>query len=175
LEIAKTYADFGSTYDRHFAMGDFLDAMGRVGQGLHPAPVTSQGQPHAKTWEDFSAVAQYNGSTVPGASGSGQAAASGGGTQQAQSATPTDPRVTAASAIMKAAPPSETPGADGQDWGALEAIRQMYTLGKPSIAKLGTERQKLALGGMERLGYNPALVQADFLASRPGQKSPLLA
>jgi hypothetical protein len=178
LDIAKTYATFGSTYDRHWAMGDFMSAMGRVGQGLSPAPIASQPQPHAKTWEDFSSIAQYNGSTVPGAGGGGQASASSGGgagSGQASSANPTDPRVTAASAIMKAVPPSETVGHDENDYAALESIRNMYMAGKPGVQKLGAERQKLGLAGMGRLGYNPALVQEEYLRGLPGQKSPLLS
>jgi hypothetical protein len=177
LEIAKAYTAFSSTPDMMFARNDFMSAMGRVGQGLSPTGVTAQPtQPHAKTWEDFSAIAQYNGSTVPGGGGStGSSGGGGAAAPQSQTASPTDPRVTAASAIMKAAPPSETQGHDDNDYAALEAIRSMYTLGKPGIQKLGPERQKIALAGMARLGYDPRLVQADYVASLPGQRSVRLA
>ncbi len=170
LEIAKAYTAFSSTPDLMFARNDFVNALGRVGQGNLPAPAMSQGQPHAQTWEDFAAIAQYNGSRVPGAPQGGGAA------PQQQQGQGKDPRVAAASSIMKAIPPSETPGADGQDWAALEAIRQLYTAGQPgSVERLGKPRQKIALAGLARMGYDPAQVEDDYRRSRPGQVSPLLA
>ena len=178
LEIAKAYTAFASTPDLMFARNDFMSAMGRVGQGLNPGPVTSQGTPQAKTWQDFSALAQYNGSQVPGAQsssgggGGGQSASSGGSTE---AKAPPDPRVQAAGAVMKALPPSESPGADGQDWNAINAIVELYKAGNPAISKLGAQRTKIAMAGLARAGYDPALMQEEFLQTRPGQKSPLLS
>jgi hypothetical protein len=180
LDIAKAYTAFSATPDMMFARNDFMSAMGRVGQGLSPAPYTAQGQPHAKSWEDFSSIAQYNGSTVPGGSsggggGGGQAAAEsaagGGGT----AASASDPRVSAASAIMKAAPPSESAGADDNDYAALNAIRSMYEAAHPGMQRLGAPRLKIAQAGMARLGYDAPLAQYDYTRSLPGQKSPLLS
>jgi len=190
LEIAKAYTAFASTPDMMFARNDFMSGMERVGQGLHPSPAMSQGTPHAKTWEDFAAIAQYNGSQVPGASSGGggsqpaQASASGGGggantastSSVGASSGGTDPRVTAANAVMKAIPPSDTPGADGQDWAALEAIRNLFTAGAPgSVERLGKPRTKIAMAGLARMGYDPDTIMEDYKRALPHQASPLLA
>jgi hypothetical protein len=197
LEIAKAYTAFSSTPDMMFARNDFLSAMGRVGQsGGLPAPISSQGSPQAKTWQDFAAIASYNGSQVPGASAPSAAresqaqpaaasgsspAASGGGsaaasTGAAGASSGTDPRVTAANAVMKAIPPSETPGTDGQDWAALEAIRNLFTAAKPgSIERLGAPRTKIAMAGLARMGYDPETVLEEYKRAAPGQQSPILA
>jgi hypothetical protein len=165
-----------------FARNDFMSAMGRVGQGLTPQPaITQQPGPQAKTWQDFSALAQYNGSQVPGAEsggggggGSSQPAASSGGGGEAKA--PPDPRVQAAGAIMKALPPSESPGADGQDWNAINAIVEMYKSGRPGVeARLGPARTKIAMAGLARQGYDPALISEEYNRSLPGQQSPMLA
>jgi hypothetical protein len=188
LDIAKAYTAFASTPDLMFARNDFMSAMGRVGQGLTPQPAITQSPgPQAKTWQDFSALAQYNGSQVPGAESGGggggaaqPSAAPGGsglaanGTEQAKP--PPDPRLQAAGAIMKALPPSETPGADGQDWNAINAIVEMYKSGKPGVeARLGPARTKIAMAGLARQGYDPALISEEYNRSLPGQLSPMLA
>jgi hypothetical protein len=187
LEIAKAYTAFASTPDLMFARNDFMAGMSRVGQGLNPAGIHSQGTPQAKTWQDFSALAQYNGSQVPGADsgggggggGTSQAASSGGsglaanGAEQAKA--PPDPRIQASTAIMKALPPSESPGADGQDWNAINAIVEMYKSGNPAIGKLTASQQKIGMAGLARAGYDPIRVQEDYLRTRPGQGSPVRA
>jgi hypothetical protein len=186
LDIAKAYTAFASTPDLMFARNDFMSAMGRVGQGLSPSPtVTQDPGPHAKTYEDFAALAQYNGSTVPGASsggggggGSAQPAAASGGSGLAangaeQAKAPPDPRVQASNAIMKALPPSESPGADGQDWNAINAIVEMYKSGKPGVeARLGPARTKIAMAGLARAGFD---LSEEYKRTLPGQKSPLLS
>lgn len=173
LDIAKAYTAFSSTPDMMFARNDFMSAMGRVGQGLNPAPIASQGQPHAKTWQDFASIAQYNGSQVPGGGGGG-----GGGSAQSTGGggtSTTDPRVTAANAVMRAIPPSETSGNDGQDWAALEAVRNLYSAAKPgSVERLGAPREKIAMAGLARMGYDPAAVALEYKRTLPGQMSPLL-
>lgn len=187
LDIAKAYTAFASTPDLMFARNDFMSAMGRVGQGLNPAPLHSQGTPQAKTWQDFAAIAQYNGSKVPGAD-SGGGTSNGGGSGAGQSAQPAasggdaaqpaaaaDPRLKATTAIMKALPPSDSPGADGQDWNAINAIVEMYKAGNPAISKLTPSQQKIGMAGLARAGYDPVRVQEDFMRSRPGQGSPVRA
>lgn len=182
LEIAKAYTAFSSTPDLMFARNDFLQGMGRVGQGLNVQPYHSQGTPQAKTWQDFAAIAQYNGSTVPGGgqspggggNGAQQAAAAAGGGGEAKA--PPDPRVQAATSIMKALPPSDSPGADGQDWHAINAITEMFKAGRPgSLERLGESGQKIALAGAARAGYDPLRLMEDYKRSLPGQKSPLLS
>ena len=80
--------------------------------------------------------------------------------------------MTAANAVMKALPPSEGMGNDDQDWAALNAIRSLYFGAKPGeVEKLGQERQKIARGGLARLGYNPRLVEEERARSLPGQGS----
>jgi hypothetical protein len=77
---------------------------------------------------------------------------------------------------MKALPPSETPGADGQDWNAINAIVEMYKSGRPGVeARLGPARTKIALAGLARQGYDPALISEEYKRTLPGQKSPLLS
>jgi hypothetical protein len=179
LDIAKAYTAFASTPDLMFARNDFMSAMGQVGQGLSPSPtITQEPGPQAKTWQDFSALAQYNGSQVPGASSSGGGGGGGGSAQPASSGggEAKDPRLQAAGAIMKALPPSDTPGADGQDWNAIGAIVNMYKSGRPGVeARLGPARTKIALAGLARRGYDPNLISEEYKRSLPGQGSPIRA
>lgn len=179
LEIAKAYTAFASTPDLMFARNDFVDAMGRVGQGLSPqASITRNPGPVAKTYEDFSALAQYNGSQVPGASsdgggggGSSQPAAASGGGGEAK-----DPRIAAANAIVKALPPSDNQGHDGQDWAAINAMRSLYSSGRPGIeARLGASRTKTGLAAIARAGFDPNLVHEEYTRALPGQGSPIRA
>jgi hypothetical protein len=180
LDIAKAYTAFASTPDLMFARNDFVDAMGRVGQGLSPqAAITRNPGPVAKTYEDFAALAQYNGSQVPGASsgggGSSQPSAASGGSS-AQDSAPPDPRIAAANGIVKALPPSDNQGHDGQDWAAINAIRSLYSSGRPGVeARLGPQRVKIAQAGLARAGYDPALISEEYNRSLPGQGSPIRA
>lgn len=172
LDVAKAYTEYAKTPDMMFARNDFMNAMGRVGQGLGPKPITSATpSPKAKTWADWSALTGYSTPTVQAnRSGGGGGApvsspASGGGAG-------TDPRVSAANAVMKAIPPSDDVGNDEQDWAALRAIQNLYVAKRPgSVEKLGAARQKIANAGLARLGYDPARVNEDYMRSRPGQAS----
>lgn len=185
LEIAKAYTAFASTPDLMFARNDFVSAMGRVGQGLSPqSAITRQPGPQAKTFADFDALTQYRGQSAntfaAGGSGNGSTGNGGGGSSAAasagtQSANPPDPRLKAAGVIAQAIPPSETPGADDNDWAAINAIRSLYQAGRPGIQKLGPARQKIALAGLARAGFDPAVVQEEYLRGLPGQGSPLLS
>lgn len=192
LEIAKAYTAFSSTPDMMFARNDFVNAMNRVGQGGGmPQPVITQSPgPQAKTWQDFSALASYNGSQVPGggggaaaqpsASGGGgsaqPAAAPGGGAGAQSSAQPPDPRLKAANAIVQAIPPSQSAGNDDNDWAAINAIRSLYAAALPgTFERLGAQRTKIAQAGMARAGFDPVLVHEEYLRSLPGQMSPLLS
>lgn len=194
LEIARAYTAFASTPDMMWAKSDFEEAMGRVGQGLNPSPAMSRGtQPHAKTWEDFAAIAQYNGSTVPGAQASSSSGGNSARTTESQPAAatatatstgtatpgataPPDPRIKAANAIVTALPPSASAGHDENDFAALESIRALYTAGLPgSLERLGPARRKIAQAGLARLGYDPNLAEDDYRRGLPHQASPLLA
>lgn len=179
LEVAKAYTAYASTPDQRWAANDFDEAMGRVGQG-QPAQstLTSTTAPHAKTWQDFAALSGYSDlpsvSSGATATGGGMVSASGapgsGTDSRGNAATATDQRQTAANAVMKAMPPSEGDGHDGQDWAALNAIKSLYFARKPgTVAALGQQRQKTALAGLSRLGYDADQVSQDYERSLPGQ------
>jgi hypothetical protein len=158
LDTAKAFTEYGRTYDDIWALQDLKHAVGRVSNNQGPAPLASHGSPHAKTWEDFNVLRQYGGGDAQ--SGGGAGMGDGGG----------DPRVKAATGIMKALPPSESQGQDGQDWSELRAIESLYLSAKPKqVEMLGTERRKAAQAGLGRLGYNPALVEEERRRALPGQ------
>lgn len=169
LDVAKAYTEYSRTPDMMFARNDFMNAMARTGQGLHPQNVMSQGTPHAKTWADWTALAGYNTPTVQAGRSQG-----GGGSMAPQGPTGggTDQRQKAVQEIMKAMPPSDGDGYDGQDWEALNAIRSLYAARRPGdVERLGKERQKIANAGLARMGYDPALVNEDRMRTLPGQRS----
>lgn len=166
LELAKAYTQFASTPDMVWSLNDFKGALGRVGQGFSPQPIAASASPTPKTYEDFAALTNYK--TGDGAS-SGSGTADPGG-RAAGGRSTTDARVTAANAVMRAIPPSETPGNDGQDWAALRAIENLYMAGRPGeVERLGAPRRKIAQAGLARLGYDPALVESDRQRALPGQ------
>lgn len=194
LDVAKAYTQYASTPDMMFARNDFVSALGRVGQGLGPdRAIDRTPGPRAKTWQDFAALAQYPGpggaqSTqgAPGAPASGTGAgpeAAGGGTVSGGGmvqgpdgswgpAPAPDPRLKAMRAVTEALPPSQAGGADDNDWAAINAITSLYKAGHPgSVARLGPARQKIALAGLARAGYDPGLVQEEYDRGLPGQGS----
>lgn len=183
LEVAKAYTQYASTPDQVFALNDFKSALNRTGQGQAAQNVlTSEaGTPHAKTWQDFAALSGYDdlssvssGTTSSGSGGTTYSASStGGGADSGGNATTsTDQRQTAINAVTKAMPASDTEGHDEQDWAALNAIKSLYFARKPgTVAALGAQRQKTALAGLSRLGYDSAQVQEDYDRSLPGQQS----
>jgi len=169
LDVAKAYTEYSRTPDMMFARNDFMNAMGRVGQGLGPRNVMSQGTPQAKSWQDFAALAGYSTPTVQ----AGQSQGGGGGmAPQGPTGGGTDQRQKAVQEVMKAMPPSDSAGNDGQDWEALNAIRSLYAARRPgSVERLGKDRQAIANAGLARMGYDPSLVNADYRRTLPGQRS----
>lgn len=169
LDVAKAYTEYAKTPDMMFARNDFMNAMGRVGQGLGPRNVMSQGTPQAKSWQDFAALAGYSTPTVQ----AGQSQGGGGGmAPQGPTGGGTDQRQKAVQEVMKAMPPSDSAGNDGQDWEALNAIRSLYAARRPgSVERLGKDRQAIANAGLARMGYDPSLVNADYRRTLPGQRS----
>jgi hypothetical protein len=164
LEMAKAYTQFAQTPDMMWAQADFKSALGNVSQGYSPAPIAASASPKPKTYDDFAALSNYPGGG--GTNSGGNATADPGGR------TGTDPRVSAANAVMKAIPPSQTPGNDGQDWAALRAIENLYMAGRPGeVERLGAPRRKIAQAGLARLGYSPELVEQDRMRALPGQGS----
>ena len=164
LEMARAAASFESSPDMQWSRDDFKSALGRVSQGYSPAPISESASPKPKSWEDFQALTNVGGASKS----SGNATADPGG----RTGSTTDPRMTAASAVMKAIPPSESPGNDGQDWMALRAIENLYMAGRPGeVERLGAPRRKIAQAGLARLGYDPALVEQDRMRALPGQSS----
>lgn len=172
LDVARAYTDYARTPDMRWSANDFDTAVRNIGLGGGPVPIAGQARPTPKSWEDFAALSGFNTPAVqagqkmaPSPSGPGMASAAGAGTAS-------DPRLTAATGILKALPPSGTPGHDDNDWAALEAIRSLYLSGRPGeVERLGRPRQKIAEAGLARLGYDPALVVEERRRSLPGQGS----
>lgn len=188
LSLAQAYTQYASTPDMVWALNDFKAGLGNVGLGQQPSPISSAAtQPTPKSWADFAALAGFG--TMPGvqanqtidgrilSASSTPAPASGTGLYNPSNPSSgggsgSDPRSSAVNAIMKAIPPSETVGHDGQDWAALGAIRSLYFAGKPgSVEALGAARQKTALAGLARLGYDPNLVDEEYKRGLPYQGS----
>lgn len=169
LDVAKAYTEYSRTPDMMFARNDFMSAMGRTGQGLAPRNVMSQGTPQAKGWQDFAALAGYTTPTVQ----AGRSQGGGGGmAPQGPTGGGTDQRQKAVQEIMKAMPPSDSNGYDGQDWEALNAIRSLYAARRPGeVERLGQERRKIGQAGLARMGYDPNLVESDRMRTLPGQRS----
>lgn len=168
LDVAKAYTEYSRTPDMMFARNDFMNAMARTGQGLHPQNVMSQGTPQAKGWQDFAALAGYTTPTVQ----AGRSQGGGGMAPQGPTGGGTDQRQKAVQEIMKAMPPSDGDGYDGQDWEALNAIRSLYSARKPGdVERLGQERRKIGQAGLARMGYDPNLVESDRARTLPGQRS----
>lgn len=168
LDVAKAYTEYSRTPDMMFARNDFMNAMARTGQGLHPQNVMSQGTPQAKGWQDFAALAGYTTPTVQ----AGRSQGGGGMAPQGPTGGGTDQRQKAVQEIMKAMPPSDSNGYDGQDWEALNAIRSLYAARRPGeVERLGQERRKIGQAGLQRMGYDPALVESDRMRTLPGQRS----
>lgn len=179
LNVADSYANYAQTADQAFAMNDFKDAMGRVGQGLSPSMVGSNGAtPHAKTWEDFAALSGFSSLPVvqqgqaanqPFAEGPAGMAQQGGAGAGAGSA---DPRIKAMKAVADAMPPSDSVGHDEQDWAGLDAIKNLWFARKPGqVERLGQARRQIGMAGLKRLGFDPNLVEQDRIRAGVGQGS----
>lgn len=169
LEVAKAYTQFASTPDMMWARNDFVGALDRVGQGLGPQSVWSQAPPRAKTWQDFAALSGYGGNPAV-AAGQGGAQMSMDGGAGGGAGGGTDARLKAMQAVGKAIPPSDTPGADNQDWAAINAIANLYAAGRPrDVAALGPQRRKIAQAGLARAGYDPALVEEEYRRGLPNR------
>jgi hypothetical protein len=188
LDTARAYTDYAKTPDMRWSANDFDQAIGRVGLGLQPQTIASRyaagDRPQPKTWEDFSVLANYgpNGSgtgiMAPGGTADAPAGApadtSQGGSAGGATGSTTDPRVTAANAVMKAIPPSPGVGHDDNNWAALNAIEKLYFSGDTpagAVQQLGPARQKIALAGLARKGYDPQLAQEDYNRRQIGQGS----
>lgn len=175
LDVAKAYTEYASTPDRYFQLGDFTDALSRTGAGMGPRRYGATGTPQAKSWEDFAALQGFNTPAVQAGrsqSGGGGPQASGAGSGGGGS----DPRISAASAIMKAIPPSEGDGYDQSDWSALNAIQSVYQARKPgSFERLRPGQQKMFASGLSRMGYYAPDAIEDMRRAAPGQKSVRLA
>ncbi len=158
LEVARAVASYESSPDMMFAEKDFKNALGRVSQGYSPAPMAEQGTPHAKTYEDFAALSNYQ---PAGATASAGMAGAGGGA---------DKRLKAMKAVSDAMPPSDGVGHDDQDWAAIDAIKNLYFSGRPGdVERLGAPRRKIAQAGLARAGYDPAAVENERMRGLPGQ------
>lgn len=175
LDVVKTGVEYLSTPDRAFMFGDLEDGLARAGMGLGPQPYGTQGQPHMKTWEDFAALSGFGDmpAVQSGQSGAG-VAATGGGAGQAGAGK--DPRLSAATGILKAIPPSEGGGMDDDDYAALAAIENVYRASKPgSYERLRPGQRKMFAGGLARLGYNPEDAISQMRRNAPGQRAASMA
>jgi hypothetical protein len=190
LSRAKAEADFLSGPDTMFQRADFEGALSRAGVGLGPTPYGSTGTPTPRSPADFEALlAGQNpyptsaSGVVPGPTtqalsssdsltGSGQlapaSATDGGGSATGQ----TDPRVTAASGVLKALAPSDGHGIDPNDAAALGAIQNIFMAAKPGTLQRMRPGQQAAFGsGLKRLGYYLPDALAELQNSAPNQQS----
>jgi hypothetical protein len=177
LDYAKTAAQFESGPDMAFMWGDFQDALGRIGAGQPARAYGSTGTPTARTYADFQALA---GSPPP--SGSGYTPPPGAVGTAPPTPTGTgsvaDPRITAATAVMKAIPPTDDPGHDESSRAALAALENIYRAQKPGTYQRLASRPGLlaaSKAGYARAGYMPDDVFATMKTWNPGQQSPLAA
>lgn len=182
LSVAEAYTDYAKTPDMRWSANDFDTAIQNVGLGGGPVPIAGQARPQPKSWQDFAALSGFNtpvvqaGQTQPPAGGAGGPDTGRGAVGSGGAGTPTDPRLTAATGILKALPPSGTAGHDQNDWAALEAVRNLYLSGRPGeVERLGRPRQRIAEAGLARLGYDPALVVEERRRGLPGQGSVRMA
>jgi len=180
LDRAKTYADYASTPDRLFMLGDLNSALTRAGQGLGPQPYGATGQPVPKTMAGFDALSAPpgGGGSGGGASGSsmlgsGQMGASGASADVsggAGSGSTTDPRSSAIQSIMKASPASDELGLDGNDVAALGAIQNIIKMKNPGVLqRMRPGQQQAFSAGASRLGYYAPDVVSDLKRSGIGQ------
>ena len=195
LQRAEAYTKWSSTPDLYWSQVDFRGALSRAMSGLSPqsvaATVKDTGGPQMKTPSQFDAIAGPNGS-LANANGGGQASPAmpsvtaggagatmdirGGASPDSGGTAATDPRATAAAAVMRALPPSSETGMDENDMAALRAVESIYLAGKPgTLERLGPARRKIAQAGLARLGFDPALMEEDYRRGLPGQGSPLRA
>ena len=175
LDVVKTGVDYLSTPDRAFMYGDLQEGLGRAGLGLGPQPYGTNGQPHMKTWEDFAALSGFganpavqagqSGATMA-ATGAGAAPPGGGG----------DPRVKAATGILKAIPISDGQGMDDDDFAALNAIENVFRASKPgSYERMRPGQQAMFRAGLGRLGYWGPDALKQMRRNAPGQQASALA
>lgn len=105
--------------------------------------------------------------------GRGMGAPGGPGITIDASASPTDPRISAAQALVGANPPSTTDGYSAQDVSTLQALSSLYA-SPQSVQPGGFEaltdtEKRLTMAGFSKLGGDPASWLAKYAASRPGQ------
>lgn len=164
LDRAKTATDYLSTPDRYVQAGDFLDLSGQVMAGGGGASYQG-GRAQPKTMQDF-AVLQSGGNPgrqigQPGAGGAG------GGT---------DPRVKAATDLMKQYGPSDGYGHDQNSYAVLDAAKQIFALpsltpGQQKSIRSSPQYQQMLSSAGGRLGENVAEWQYQNKRSLPGQGS----
>lgn len=177
LDVAEAYTKYASTPDLTFQRADLMNGLQRAGIGQGPSPLSSQGTPVAKTWNDWAALQGWATPAVAagqtqqpaGVNGAGAGASGGGGSGA-------DPRMAAATSIMKAIPPSDGVGHDESDFAALRAIQSVFSAAKPGSYERLRPGQKAAFAsGLSRLGYYAPDALADMKRANPGQQSSRLA
>ena len=155
-----------------WSANDFDTAVRNIGLGSGPVPVSSQPSPQPKSWQDWTALTGFTTPTVQAGQSAASSGGGGPGQMQAGAGGQADPRLAAANGILKALPPSSTPGHDENDWAALNAVKSLYMSGRPGdVEKLGAPRRKIAQAGLARLGYDANLVESDRQRALPGQGS----
>lgn len=180
LDVAKTYAEYGRSYDDIWALQDLKTGVARASQGLSPQPLTANPtRPQPKTWESMAALQGYGSlpavqeGQVRAGGGSGPVQAGGGQMADTNGDGVPDARIKAMQAVAKAIPPSSGTGLDQQDWAGLAAIQNLWFANKPgAVERLGEERRRAGMAGLQRLGYNANLVESDRInRTRLGQGS----
>jgi hypothetical protein len=185
LNRAEAIARYSSTPDQMFMRSDLMNALRSAESGQGPQPYGATGQPTMKTSADWDAIAGPAGSLAAGATGAAVGAGAGGGTGQTSEAgeyfttnaasgtgttTQTDPRVQAATGVVRALPPSESGGIDHNDAAALSAIESIFRAQKPgTLQRMRPGQQQAFQGGLSRLGYYAPDALAEMSRNAPRQ------
>lgn len=167
LERAKAFTQYAQGPDTMFMLGDFTDAMTRIGQGFSPGVYGGGATPRSRTWAQFEALAAPSGSGYTPPAGAVEA---GGGAATDQQGP--DQRLKAAEATLKAATMHDGDGLNESSQAALSAVENILRMRKPGVAQQIASRPGLQAGfnaAVSKLGYYAPDVQAELKRWNPGQ------
>lgn len=193
LNRAQAQAQFMSGPDMLFMGNDFRAALARADQGLGPQPYGANGAPTPRTAADFEALMGPPGTSPGGPSepimhpsvtpsrstgamyGSGQMTSPSGAGRtndpmNGGGRPATDPRITAANAVIRAIPPSEADGYDESDRAALAAVENIFRAAKPgAVQRMRPGQRQAFAAGLSRLGFWAPDALEDMQRSAPRQ------
>lgn len=176
LRRAEAIAKYQQGPDTLFVAKDLRNALERVGAGLGPGPYGAGTEPTARTPADFEGL--MAGGTGAGGSmrGSGQMTAGGqvaGPGPSGEAAAP-DPRVKAATGVIKALGFNDDDGIDESTAAALAAVQNIARARKPGTSQRLASRPGLQAGfmaGASKAGYYAPDLMAEIESWNPGQGS----